>query len=192
MCVRNSLRLLIWATVFVGSGSTFGQTCLEYRVNQNYKKVVAAVERVMNEPRTRKVKVPDLPAYIEGADVVYSKIEIDAVNRKYNATIKYKRGALFLEHRVKLWWTGNDYSIEAYINIDWCATGFGSRVANCVARRIVVPRAEMKFLCIEKAKVYEYSDRIDTVEVEQPDSWVLILVDAVRLLKRAIAMREEQ
>jgi len=155
--------------------SAEAQQQMEYRVKQDYESIVRAVERVMNEPRERPVQIPNLPAIVGASDLVQATTSINPKQRKYSATVEYAVGKLHLCHRIDLSWTRTDYRIVAFVDIDWC---WNARIGRRIVQR-VVSKAECTFLCLERNKILELSRRIDTVEVEKPDSWVYIISDAI-------------
>ena len=187
------LRTTILLAALLLTSTAQAQHKMSYRVDKTYGDVVAAVERLANEPRERPLKIPNFPAILSDKDLKVTTV-IDPSTRTYTVRIELALQAMgnlakFL-HTIKVTGHPDHYVVESYVDIDWHDTGFGSRIVNCVASRII-PRAECQFLCMEKAKVLEYAAQMETPEVElDQDSWGKVLIDSYRVLKRAMELRQ--
>lgn len=184
------LGRLVFVLLVLSCTASYAQQSLSYSVPHSYWEVVAAIERVVNEPRKRPFKVPNLPALIHGKDFVVTTSARPAT-REYRASVKLVRpiGRLTrFDHSIVVRGLPDHYEIRSSIDIDW-------RWNICLGSRIVqrvVSKAECMVLQLERRKVAEYNARIETPEVEQPDSWLLIGIDLFRLAKRAWGMRKDE
>ena len=177
----------ILTVVLLLASTAQAQQQITYRIERSYGDVAAAVERVVNEPRHTPFKLPNLPALIEGKDIVLTTT-IDPTRRAYVANMEVKKGRLSFIHKVELWGKPDHYVIRATVDIDWCwRARFGSRIVASL-----VSRAECTVLQMEKCKVLEYARQMETPEVElAQDSLTKILIDAYRLIKRISELRSE-
>ena len=148
-----------------------------YRIDRSYGDVVAAVERLANEPRTKPFKVPNLPALINGRDIVVTTY-IQPSRRYYRVVIQLEHpiGRLCrFDKTLEVWGKSDHYVLRSTVHIDWM--DFRSRLANRIKDRVVA-LAECEVLKMERCKIQDYARRIGTPVVEKPDSWGLILFDA--------------
>jgi len=171
----KTLRNMFICGILILASSSYA-TELVYEIPVTYGDVVGAVERLANEPRTKPFKVPNLPAIIEGKDIV--------VETYAKPSVRYYRGKAYLDtpmgrmhkfdKQIEVWGKPDKYIIKGSVDIGW--TGFDRcSIVRSIKNRII-SKAECMVLQMEKKKIMEYASRIETVEVEKPGvSWGSIL-----------------
>lgn len=170
----NILCVVLLASLICST--SYGKQQLTYYVPNSYGDVIAAVERLANEPRRVPFKVPNLPALIEGKDL-HITTDFRPSRRHYivNIVLENDIGKLNqFDLKIEVWGKPKYYVIRSTVDIGW--DDFRCRLLNKIKDRIV-SQAECAVLCLEKQKVMEYSSRIKTVEVEQPITWSKIASD---------------
>lgn len=152
-----------------------------YQIDKSYGDVIAAVERLANEPRKVPFKVPNLPALIEGKDV---RIQTDfrPAVRHYVVKIMLEQpiGKLHTFNKtLEVWGKKDHYIIQSTVNIGWGRDNRCDLIARIKQR--ILDKAECAVLLLEKRKIDEYAARISTKEVEQSITWGKIGSDAFDL-----------
>jgi hypothetical protein len=163
---------------------------IEYQVNNSYGDVVAAVERLANEPRKVPFKVPNLPALIEGKDIhITTDFRPSVRHYVVNITLENNIGKLNkFEKTLEVWGKKDSYIVRSTVDIGW--DDFKLGILNNIKNKIVA-KAECSILCLEKQKIMEYSARIETKPVEQPITWGKIASDTFDLMTLIVLKFED-
>jgi hypothetical protein len=145
-----------------------------YTIDHSYGDVVAAVERLANEPRTKPFKVPNLPAIIHGKDIIVTTYARPSI-RYYSVEIRLEKplGKLHtFDKQLEVWGKPDKYILRSTIDIGWGRNNVCG-IIGCI-KQAFLDKAESMILSIEKAKIMKYANRIGTPEVETERSWGLI------------------
>jgi hypothetical protein len=163
---------------------------LTYSIDKSYGDVIAAVERLANEPRKVPFKVPNLPALIEGKDI--------HITTDFRPSVRHYVVKIVLENNIgklnqfdktlEVWGKKDSYTIRSTVDIGW--DDFNCGILNRIKDRIVA-KAECAILCAEQRKIMEYSARIGTKPVEQPITWGKIASDTFDLITLIIFKMNE-
>lgn len=184
------IRCSLIAICLCVPASTQAKHEMTYRIEHSYGDVVAAVERLANEPRKRPFKVPNLPAMIEGKDAIVTTW-VQPSQRYYRVNIRLERpiGRLLrFDKQLEVFGKPDHYVLKSTVDIDWQGFDRCRLLARIKAR--VLAKAECMVLQMERDKVMDYARRIGTPEVEQEDSMSSIFVAAWELVLRVVALRK--
>lgn len=171
------LKKMLCLLVILSSTSLYAEECMVYTVPHTYKDLVATVEKVVNEPRTKPFRVPNLPVIIEGKDISI-QVYIKPSQRYYRAKITLDKpiGKLTRFNKtIEIWGQSDKYVIRSSVDIKW-----GRDITLPIISKIkekIIHSAECGILCVEKNKILEYSGKMEK-NLEKEISWCIILQDA--------------
>lgn len=147
---------------------------IQYRVNKSYYDVVAAVEKIINEPRERPIKIPNLPVLLGDKDIVVTTY-VRPATRYYSVTIELNKpiGKLTrFDKKIEIFGQKSSYLIVSSVDIEY------GRQSCLLINRIkdkIITNVEYTLLVAEKRQLLRYATKIEAAPEYAEPSWYYIL-----------------
>lgn len=147
---------------------------IQYRVNKSYYDVVAAVEKIINEPRERPIKIPNLPVLLGDKDIVVTTY-VRPATRYYSVTIELNKpiGKLTrFDKKIEIFGQKSSYLIVSSVDIEY------GRQSCLLINRIkdkIITNVEYTLLAAEKRQLLRYAAKLDAPYEHDVYSWYYIL-----------------
>lgn len=165
-------KLIISLAVLLPSLASASE--IEYRVNKSYYDVVAAVEKIINEPRERPIKIPNLPVLLGDKDVVVTTY-IRPATRYYSVTIGLNKpiGKLTrFDKKIEIFGQKDSYRIVSSVDIEYGKTSC-LQIVNRIKDKIIT-NVEYTLLAAEKKQLLRYASHIEAAPEYTEPSWYYI------------------